>query len=35
MKLAIQHVDGLHFLTTIGARTAVVDAAPEAKAQFV
>ncbi len=26
MKVTIQHVDGLRFLTTIGAHTAVVDA---------
>ncbi len=29
MKLTIQHVDGLRFLTTTGAHTAVVDATPE------
>lgn len=29
MKLAVQHVDGLRFLTTAGEHTVVVDAAPK------
>ena len=29
MKLAVQHVDGLRFLATVGEHTVVVDAAPE------
>jgi uncharacterized OsmC-like protein len=29
MKLTVQHVDGLRFLTTVGRHTVVVDAAPE------
>ena len=29
MRLAVQHVDGLRFLATVGEHAAVVDAAPE------
>ena len=29
MRLAVQHVDGLRFLATVGEHTTVVDAAPE------
>ena len=29
MKLTVQHVDGLRFLTTVGDHAAVVDAAPQ------
>jgi uncharacterized OsmC-like protein len=29
MKLAVQHVDGLRFLATVGKHTVVVDATPE------